>query len=109
MTEEYYGTENYDAPEAEDTYDPNEDWDMDVFNETFEHTLFWLYNVYSIHRETKGDSWQEMSPEQLRILLNQEIEEYNAAPRGAHAEVNELLDVILIAMMLVERLAKKDS
>ena len=94
MSDEYYGTEYY---EDTDDDDRDEDWDMDVFNETFEHTLFWLYNVYSIHRETKGDSWREMTPERLRILLNQEIEEYNAAPRGAHAEVNELLDVILVA------------
>jgi len=86
------------------TYADEEGADIDIFNEVFEFPLLKMAQEYARHRDDKGDSWKTMNPAQLRNLFYHEIAEYNQAPRGTLAEYHELIDIINIGLMLLERL-----
>lgn len=86
-------------------YDPHEDDFIDIFNELFEGALMEAARVYAMHREAKGDSWQEMDIHELRkILSTAVIEWFTAYVDEDKNEYNELLDIINVALMLAQRL-----
>jgi NTP pyrophosphatase (non-canonical NTP hydrolase) len=88
----------------QDSYDSQDD--MDVFTNQFDHALLCMARTYAQHRETKGDSWKEMTPEQLRIRLADEIEEYVDAVDTPN-EHQELIDVLNVGLMLLEKLRRE--
>ena len=87
-------------------YDPHEDDFIDIFNELFEGALMEAARVYAMHREAKGDSWQEMDIDRIRSLLRGEVLEWRWVRNLGNKtrEYNELLDIINVALMLAQRL-----
>ena len=92
--------------EDDTEWDPHEDDFIDVFQELFEFSLMECARVYWINRETKGDSWQDITPDELRFRVHNEIEEFKETKPGSGQEYNELIDLVNIALMLIDRLAK---
>ena len=85
-----------------------EDDVFDIFAELFDNSLFALAVMYDIRRAAKGDTWKEMSADELRGLLAEEYAEYSATENGTYIERNELIDVALVALMLVEKLTQDE-
>lgn len=84
-------------------------------------TMFWYVidsavNTYNQHKvgmvcsrgggikEGKGDSWQDMSIDELRSLVCKEYFEFTATKDNTNDECHELIDLILVSMMMCEKL-----
>ena len=52
--------------------------------------------------DEKGDSWKEMSIEELQVLLDKETQEYNEADND-YAKAKKMIDRLNIAMMMFWR------
>jgi len=85
---------------------PNDDF-IDIFNELFDFSLMLVAHKYHSHRAKKGDSWQHMSPGELRTKINEEFGEFILTKNGSSDEYEELLDFVLVGLMLIEQLSNK--
>jgi len=81
----------------------------DTFLKVFGFAISEMERVYSMHRGRKGDTWKDMTPESLRYLFVQEVEEFDSANINSIAEYNELLDVLNVGFMLLTRLSQRGS
>lgn len=73
--------------------------------EMFKDVLMQCQLKYDKHEDEKGDSWkEECTIHYLNTKLIYEIEEFCSAHTHSQEEFNELIDVILVAMMLAQRL-----
>lgn len=81
---------------------------MTAIIERFYKTIEKLDVLFMSHFPVKGDSWQDPSKENVMFLrrkLMEEFMKYNDAEADTQQELDELLDVILVALMLVEKIA----
>ena len=81
---------------------------MNAIIDRFYKTIEKLDVLFMKHYPTKGDSWQDPSKENvlfLRRKLMEEFMEYNDTEADTENELKELLDTILVAMMLAEKIA----
>lgn len=81
--------------------------EMDIFSEVFNFALGEMATIYKSRRELKGDSWQDMTPGELRVLFDHEIEEYNAANGNSLQELYEITDILNVGFMLYTRLMEE--
>ena len=72
----------------------------ELFDGNFRDILENLNSVYHKHKPVKGDSWKRMSPEELRMLFINELDEFDESDHS----YKELLDIILVAIMLAQRI-----
>lgn len=80
-----------------------------AFHKVFAKALTDCASVYCHHRKEKGDSWQQETPGWLRERLSEEISEYEGTTPGSEQEYHELIDVINVALMLLEQMGNKVS
>jgi len=78
--------------------------DMEVFMEQFGNAIQLAANIYCIHREERGDSWDSMSVKDLAERLFDEfgewVKEYNAGHEVR--QVAEAADVVNFWLMFIE-------
>jgi len=91
-------------PEDEPEYNPPEDDYTDIFLEQFHHALSMMAAVYKMHREKKGDSWNECSVQYLRDKLREEMTEWWHEEKSTVAERDELTDMLNVGLMLLTRM-----
>jgi len=79
--------------------------EMDRFINMFWGVLDEAFETYERHKEEKQDSWKTMPLEALRVLVVSEFVEWTTTVDGSGLEYHELIDLILVAMMLADRLS----
>jgi len=72
----------------------------------FKETLKELEERYKENFKEKGDSWKEMSIEDLAIKFDEELEEYSQSDTKEDF-YDELIDCLLVGLMLAERIKQE--
>ena len=98
-------TDEYKLLEPKGEPDTAEDDDVDIFRELFKFSLSEMARVYKMHKEQKRDSWKKAPVEYLRIRLEEEMKEWSDSVDDSSAEYNEIIDILNVGFMLLERLA----
>ena len=74
-----------------------------LYDDNFDGVLSDADNIYQNKKREYGESWKDMSEEQLTRRLETEIQELREA-KGLRSKYKECLDVINVTLMLAKRL-----
>lgn len=73
---------------------------------TYTNGLQVFFDRLNYKHSIKGDSFLSMNQEELRELLDDEIEEWKQSKKGSYHEIEELQDIMICCLLNLETLLR---